>query len=76
MTNLEGRLLRRRRALDPPAGVRTELQIWHELAARLGRGAHLRLQHQINDARRVISAINKIAQEDERVRLRIARHER
>lgn len=36
MTNLEGRLLRRRRALPPPDGVRDELQIWHDLAARLG----------------------------------------
>jgi assimilatory nitrate reductase catalytic subunit len=40
LTNLEGRLLRRRRALDPPAGVRTELEIWHALAERLGHGAH------------------------------------
>jgi assimilatory nitrate reductase catalytic subunit len=38
MTNLEGRVLRRRRALDPPPGVRTELEIWHQLAARLGHG--------------------------------------
>ncbi len=38
MTNLEGRVLRRRRALDPPAGVRSELEIWHDLADRLGRG--------------------------------------
>jgi assimilatory nitrate reductase catalytic subunit len=39
LTNLEGRVLRRRRAVAPPAGVRTELEIWHDLAARLGRGA-------------------------------------
>jgi len=38
MTNLEGRVIRRRRALDPPPGVRSELEIWHELADRLGRG--------------------------------------
>jgi assimilatory nitrate reductase catalytic subunit len=38
LTNLEGRVLRRRRAADPPPGVRTELQIWHGLAQRLGRG--------------------------------------
>ncbi len=36
MTSLEGRVLRRRRAIAPPEGVRTELQIWHDLAARLG----------------------------------------
>ncbi|MFP5416718.1 MAG: molybdopterin oxidoreductase family protein, partial [Actinomycetes bacterium] len=36
MTNLEGRLLLRARATEPPAGVRTELEVWRELAARLG----------------------------------------
>ncbi|RJK96847.1 molybdopterin oxidoreductase family protein [Vallicoccus soli] len=36
MTNLEGRVLRRRRALDPPPGVRSELEVLAELAARLG----------------------------------------
>ncbi|WP_314146452.1 molybdopterin oxidoreductase family protein [uncultured Leifsonia sp.] len=35
MTNLEGRVLRRRRAIAPPAGVRSELDILAELAARL-----------------------------------------
>ncbi|ROQ56032.1 assimilatory nitrate reductase (NADH) alpha subunit apoprotein [Rathayibacter sp. PhB152] len=35
MTSLEGRVLRRRRALDPPAGVRSELWILSELARRL-----------------------------------------
>lgn len=35
MTNLEGRVLRRRRALDPPPGVRGELRIIADLAARL-----------------------------------------
>ena len=38
LTNLEGRLLRRRRSVTPPDGVRDELWIWHELARRLGRG--------------------------------------
>ncbi|MDF2507035.1 MAG: nitrite reductase [Microbacterium sp.] len=35
MTNLEGRVLRRRRAVDPPAGARSELWILAELARRL-----------------------------------------
>lgn len=37
MTNLEGRLLRRRKAVDPPAGCRSELWIFSELARRMGR---------------------------------------
>ncbi|GAB6856872.1 molybdopterin oxidoreductase family protein [Microbacterium xylanilyticum] len=36
MTNLEGRVLRRRRALPAPDGVRSELDILADLAARLG----------------------------------------
>ncbi len=36
MTNLEGRLLLRDRAVTPPDGVRTELEVWSELAERLG----------------------------------------
>jgi assimilatory nitrate reductase catalytic subunit len=35
MTNLEGRVLRRRRAVPPPDGVRTDLEIIAELARRL-----------------------------------------
>ncbi len=35
-TNLEGRVLRRRRALPPPVGVRTDLEVLADLAARLG----------------------------------------
>lgn len=35
MTNLEGRVIRRRRALTPPDGVRDELWIMAELARRL-----------------------------------------
>ncbi len=39
MTSLEGRVIRRRRALTPPDGVRDELWILHELAERLGSTA-------------------------------------
>ncbi|MEU1340469.1 molybdopterin oxidoreductase family protein [Streptomyces sp. NPDC090075] len=35
-TNLEGRVLLRRRAVTPPAGVRSDLEVLHGLAARLG----------------------------------------
>ncbi len=38
MTNLEGRVLLRRRALPPPLGVWTDTQILAALAARLGHG--------------------------------------
>lgn len=38
MTNFEGRVVLRRRALEPPDGVRTDLQILCGLAACLGRG--------------------------------------
>jgi assimilatory nitrate reductase catalytic subunit len=36
LTNLEGRVIHRRRALAPPPGVRTDLDILCTLAARLG----------------------------------------
>jgi assimilatory nitrate reductase catalytic subunit len=38
MTNLEGRVLWRRRAKEPPAGVWTDAQVLKGLADRLGRG--------------------------------------
>jgi len=38
MTNLEGRVIRRRQALPPPAGVYDDLWLIKELADRLGRG--------------------------------------
>jgi assimilatory nitrate reductase catalytic subunit len=36
MTNLEGRVLRRKRALAPPSGIRSDLEILSELAKRMG----------------------------------------
>ena len=35
LTNLEGRVLRRRRAVPAPPGCRSELEIWSELAERI-----------------------------------------
>jgi assimilatory nitrate reductase catalytic subunit len=40
VTNLEGRLLRRRRAVHPPLGVRTDLAVLSGLARRLGQPRH------------------------------------
>ncbi|HEX4458325.1 MAG TPA: molybdopterin oxidoreductase family protein [Polyangia bacterium] len=37
MTNLEGRVILRQRVQDPPAGVKTDLEVLGALAARLGR---------------------------------------
>lgn len=37
LTNLEGRILLRRKALTPPAGVRSDLDVLHGLAERLGQ---------------------------------------
>ncbi|WP_441971850.1 molybdopterin oxidoreductase family protein [Pedococcus sp. 2YAF34] len=34
-TSLEGRILRRRKAVEPPPGVRSELWVWSQLASRL-----------------------------------------
>jgi assimilatory nitrate reductase catalytic subunit len=54
MTNLEGRVLRRRRALDPPPEVRTDLQVLAELARRLGRGTYFD-----DDPRRVFDELRR-----------------
>ncbi|WP_116453512.1 molybdopterin oxidoreductase family protein [Blastococcus litoris] len=40
MTNVEGRVIRRRKSLDPPAGVPDDLQLLATLADRLGAGRH------------------------------------
>lgn len=39
MTNLEGRIIRRRKAVDAPGEVKSELWVLRELAARLGSDA-------------------------------------
>ena len=40
MTNLEGRVIMRKRAFEPPAGVRCDTQVICELAERLGKGKY------------------------------------
>ena len=40
MTNLEGRVILRRRAVDPPEGVKDDIEILGALADRLGAGHH------------------------------------
>ncbi len=42
MTNLEGRVILRRRAKHPPPDVKSDIEIMRELAARLGRGRYFR----------------------------------
>jgi assimilatory nitrate reductase catalytic subunit len=39
-TNVEGRVIRRRKSLDPPAGIPDDLQLLATLAERLGAGEH------------------------------------
>lgn len=40
MTNLEGRVIRRKQAFNPPNGVRDDMQVICELADRLGKGKY------------------------------------
>lgn len=42
MTNLEGRVIRRRRVTTPPAGVRDDVAVICDLAERLGEGKRFR----------------------------------
>ncbi len=44
MTNLEGRVVRRRRATDPPKGVRSDIEVLCALAERLGHGSQFRFE--------------------------------
>jgi assimilatory nitrate reductase catalytic subunit len=41
-TSLEGRVIRRRRAVEPPAGVRTDIEVLAGLAERLGEAERFR----------------------------------
>ncbi len=54
MTNLEGRVIRRRRAKMPPHGVWTDIEILQALAARLGCGAQFSgsVAHTFDELRR------------------------
>jgi assimilatory nitrate reductase catalytic subunit len=54
MTNLEGRVLRRKRALAPPPEVRTDLSVLVELAERLGRGRYF-----VDDPRAVFEELRR-----------------
>ena len=40
MTNLEGRVIMRKRAVEPPDGIRDDMQVICELAERLGKGEY------------------------------------
>lgn len=44
VTNLEGRVIRRRKAIEPPAGVRSDIDILCGLAERLGKGRYFRYE--------------------------------
>jgi assimilatory nitrate reductase catalytic subunit len=54
-TNLEGRVLRRRAAIDPPAGVRSDIDILCGLAERLGK----RTQFAFADTRAVFDELRR-----------------
>ena len=58
MTNLEGRVILRQRVRQPPPGVKTDLDVISELAARLGAGHHFapRTAEQVFDELRTATA--------------------
>ncbi|WNG40488.1 molybdopterin oxidoreductase family protein [Archangium violaceum] len=55
MTNLEGRVILRRRAFEPPPGVRTDIEILCALAERLGKGSHF----PFNEPRQVFDELRR-----------------
>jgi assimilatory nitrate reductase catalytic subunit len=59
MTNLEGRVLRRRRALAPPPGIRTDLEVLSGLADALGVGGFPAEPEPVFDELRAASAGGK-----------------
>jgi assimilatory nitrate reductase catalytic subunit len=56
MTNLEGRIILRRRAFAPPAGVKTDLEILTGLAERLG----CRSQFPTSDNRAIFDELRRV----------------
>jgi assimilatory nitrate reductase catalytic subunit len=58
MTNLEGRVIRRRKAFNPPTGVMSDINILCALAGRLGKGHHFHYNSEeevFNELRRASS---------------------
>ncbi len=55
MTNLEGRVILRRRAFDPPPGVRTDMEVLCELARHLGKSQYFAF----TDARQVFDELRR-----------------
>jgi assimilatory nitrate reductase catalytic subunit len=56
MTNLEGRVILRQSVVDPPLGVRTDLQVMRELAERLGCNGFSDVPREVFDELRRASA--------------------
>jgi len=60
LTNLEGRVLRRKRATPPPEGVKSDLEVMKLVADALGRGRHIAIEpHDVFEELRRASAGGK-----------------
>ncbi|GAC1631997.1 MAG: molybdopterin oxidoreductase family protein [Ktedonobacteraceae bacterium] len=59
MTNLEGRVILRRRAFEPPLGVRTDVEVLCDLATRLGKGRYF----VFTEARQVFDELRRASAE-------------
>ncbi|MGH9762103.1 MAG: molybdopterin oxidoreductase family protein [Blastocatellia bacterium] len=55
MTNLEGRVIRRRHALDPPVGVRSDIEVLCGLASKMAKGEFF----QLNSEREVFDELRR-----------------